>query len=110
MTRVRRTTVSRSELPRTLGWEHVRAMTSRSLKVARVIAGAGLAVVLGVSVAAAAAAPTPTLPADARLAPVREPLEKLLARAAGEGLPADLIAGKVREGLAKGVAPEAIRA
>ncbi len=83
-------------------------MTSRCLSVARAIAGAG--VVFMVAVAPARAAEVPALPADARLEPVRAPLEKTLARAAGDGLPAELIAGKVREGLAKGVAPEAIRA
>jgi hypothetical protein len=61
-------------------------------------------------VAAARAADAPALPADARLDTVRAPLEKLMSRAAQDGLPAEMIAGKVREGLAKGVAPDAIRA
>jgi hypothetical protein len=57
----------------------------------------------------AAAADPGSLPADPRLAPVRADLEKTMAVAAHDGLPADMIASKVREGLAKGVAPEVIR-
>ncbi len=56
-----------------------------------------------------AAADVGSLPADARLAPVRAELEKTVATATREGLPAEMIVSKVREGLAKGVAPEAIR-
>jgi hypothetical protein len=51
-----------------------------------------------------------TLPGSARLDPVRPALEQTVGRAASDGLPSDLIVSKVREGLAKGIAPEAIRA
>jgi hypothetical protein len=51
-----------------------------------------------------------TLPDDARLAPVRPRLEQLVDRAAGSGLPAEMIVSKVREGLAKGVDPARIEA
>jgi len=84
-------------------------MTIGRLTRARALTGAWL-VFLGLHALPARAADAPSLPADARLAPVRAPLEKLLARASSDGLPADLIAGKVREGLAKGVAPPAIQA
>src|SRR5437868_1433245 len=50
------------------------------------------------------------LPDDARLAPMRPRLEQLLDRAAGSGLPAEVIVSKVREGLAKGVDPARIEA
>jgi hypothetical protein len=59
--------------------------------------------------ATAAAADPGSLPADPRLAAVRADLEKTLATATRDGLPADMIASKIREGLAKGVAPEVIR-
>jgi hypothetical protein len=59
--------------------------------------------------ARAAAADPGSLPADPRLAPVRADLEKTVATAARDGLPAEMILSKVREGLAKGVAPEVIR-
>jgi hypothetical protein len=69
-----------------------------------------LAFLCGLLFAARAAAADPgSLPADPRLAPVRADLEKTMAVAAHDGLPADMIASKVREGLAKGVAPEVIR-
>src|SRR5205814_1081249 len=60
----------------------------------------------GFSSGAAAAA---TLPDSDRLAPVRSSLEKIVDQAARDGLPAELIVSKVREGLAKGVAAESIR-
>ena len=59
--------------------------------------------------APAAAAGAVALPPDPRLAPVRAALERVIERAASDGLPAELIAGKVREGLAKGVPPQAIQ-
>jgi hypothetical protein len=59
-----------------------------------------LLLTLGLGTAGAA---TVTLPADARLGPVRPRLEQLVQKAADEGLPADLIVSKIREGLAKGV-------
>ena len=59
--------------------------------------------------ARASAADPGSLPADPRLAPVRADLERTVATAARDGLPADMILSKVREGLAKGVAPEVIR-
>ncbi len=61
------------------------------------------------SAATAAAADPGPLPADPRLAPVRVDLEKTVASATRDGLPAEMIVSKVREGLAKGVAPEVIR-
>ena len=77
---------------------------------ARALAGATWFLLAGLRLASAhAAEAVPPLPADPRLASVRAPLEEILARAAKDGLPTDLIASKVREGLAKGVAPEAIR-
>jgi len=76
---------------------------------ARALAGATWLLLAGARVTAAHAADAAGLPDDPRLASVRAPLEEILARAAKDGLPADLIASKVREGLAKGVAPEAIR-
>jgi hypothetical protein len=60
--------------------------------------------------AARAADGVATLPDDARLAPVRAALQATLDRARRDGLPDALIVGKVREGLAKGAPPEAIRA
>ncbi len=59
--------------------------------------------------ASAAAADPGTLPADPRLSPVRVELEKTVSSAARDGLPAEMIVSKVREGLAKGVPPEVIR-
>ena len=50
------------------------------------------------------------LPDDPRLGPVRPQLEELVSRVTRAGLPADLVVSKVREGLAKGVAPERIEA
>jgi hypothetical protein len=64
-----------------------------------------LLLLLGSNVARAA-----SLPENERLDPVRPALEKIVDDAARDGLPADLIVGKVREGLAKGASPEAIRA
>jgi hypothetical protein len=49
------------------------------------------------------------LPADRRLDGVRAALEVTMADAARAGLPVPPLVQKVREGLAKGVAPEAIR-
>jgi hypothetical protein len=57
-----------------------------------------LAIMTGTAQAAA-----PGLPSDARLEPVRPRLEQIVKKAADDGLPADLIVSKVREGLAKGV-------
>jgi len=68
-----------------------------------------LCAILFAFAARAAAADPGSLPADPRLAPVRADLEKTVATAARDGLPADMIVSKVREGLAKGVAPEVIR-
>jgi hypothetical protein len=64
-----------------------------------------LPLLLGSTIARAA-----SLPENERLDPVRPALEKIVDDAARDGLPADLIVGKVREGLAKGASPEAIRA
>jgi hypothetical protein len=50
------------------------------------------------------------LPPSQKLDPVRPALEQLIARAEQAGVPSELIVSKVREGLAKGVAPETIRA
>lgn len=52
---------------------------------------------------------TVELPADHRLDPVRGALEVTLADAARAGLPVSPLVDKVREGLAKGVHPAAIR-
>jgi hypothetical protein len=84
-------------------------MTARRHTWARALAGATWLLLAAPRLASAQAAGAPALPADPRLTSVRAPLEEILARAAKDGLPADLIASKVREGLAKGVAPEAIR-
>jgi len=65
--------------------------------------------VLGASAARAAEAAA-ALPDDARLAPVRAALQATLDQARRDGLPDGPIVGKVREGLAKGASPEAIRA
>ena len=54
------------------------------------------------------AAPPAALPADARLEPVRDRVQRLVDGAAAEGLPAEVIVIKVREGLAKGADPERI--
>lgn len=52
----------------------------------------------------------PAGPLDApQLAPVRDRLAATLDRAAASGLPVEALAGKIREGLAKRAAPEAIR-
>lgn len=69
-------------------------------------AAAALAALLGLAGPAGAA----TLPDNQRLDPVRPALEQTLDQAARDGLPAELIVTKVREGLAKGVSPQAIRA
>jgi hypothetical protein len=52
---------------------------------------------------------TIALPDDPRLSPVRPALEKIIAELTHDGLPVHPIVDKVQEGLAKGVAPEAIR-
>jgi hypothetical protein len=65
----------------------------------------GLALALTAGRAAAA-----ILPDSERLDPVRPALERAVDQVEHDGLPADLIVSKVREGLAKGVSPEAIRA
>jgi len=51
-----------------------------------------------------------TLPDDPRLGPVRASLQRTIDQARRDGLPSELMVSKVREGLAKGVAPEAIAA
>jgi hypothetical protein len=50
----------------------------------------------------------PALPPDGRLGPARPQLQELVDRAAAAGLPAEVLVGKVREGLAKGVDPARI--
>jgi len=50
-----------------------------------------------------------TMPVNERLDPVRPALERTVDEAVRDGLPAELIVSKVREGLAKGVSPEGIR-
>ena len=52
---------------------------------------------------ARAAAADPVLPADARLDSARVELDQLVAGLAAQGLPAELLVAKVREGLAKQV-------
>jgi len=84
-------------------------MTARRHIRSRGLAGATWLLLATLRVAGAQAAGAAELTADPRLAGVRAPIEEILARATREGLPAELIASKVREGLAKGVAPEAIR-
>lgn len=49
-------------------------------------------------------------PEDARLQPVRARIEGAIDQTRRAGLPSELVNGKVREGLAKGAAPEAIAA
>ena len=66
-----------------------------------------LTAVMGMASATEAA---PGLPSDARLEPVRANLQQLVQRAEAGGLPTDMIVGKVREGLAKGVEPARIEA
>lgn len=63
-----------------------------------------------VTTMAAADTASSALPQDARLAPVRPALERQLARARAAGLPTDVVVAKVREGLAKNVAPDRIGA
>lgn len=74
-------------------------------------AGRLLAVCLTVAAAAPsrahAADPAPASEAD-RLGPRAADIQRVIDRAAREGLPTDGLASKVREGLAKGAAPEAI--
>lgn len=82
----------------------------RLTRTGAVVAASLVGLVASVGGGIAHATDAPAVPADVRLAPVRPALESIVARAASEGLPADLIVGKVREGLAKGVPPEAIRA
>src|SRR5262245_31047233 len=62
-----------------------------------------LALLIALDQAAVAAGAAPVLPDDPRLAPVRQKLEDAIARASAAGLPSELLSGKVREGLAKGV-------
>jgi hypothetical protein len=62
-----------------------------------------LFVALGFAGVGRAAAAAPALPDDARLASVRAHLEQVVQKASAAGLPIDMIIGKVREGLAKGV-------
>jgi hypothetical protein len=66
-------------------------------------------VALALSLAAATPAAAAMLPDNVRLDPVRPALERTVDQVAREGLPPDLIVSKVREGLAKGASPEAIR-
>jgi hypothetical protein len=77
-------------------------MKYMGLLCACVCAGLGAGFSGGIAVAA-------MLPDSERLAPVRSSLEKIVDQAARDGLPSELIVSKVREGLAKGVAPESIR-
>ena len=63
-----------------------------------------------VGIATAHAAPPVQLPNDARLDPVRPRLAAIVTRAEAEGLPAEVIVSKVREGLAKGIDPKRIEA
>jgi hypothetical protein len=70
----------------------------------------GLAILGSAVLAGRGPAGAATLPASQRLDPVRPALERTVAEAARDGLPSDLIVSKVREGLAKGAEPEAIRA
>lgn len=58
--------------------------------------------------AAQAAGPEVGLPDDARIASVRAELQATVDRVRADGLPAELVIGKVREGLAKDVAPDLI--
>jgi hypothetical protein len=69
-----------------------------------------LVAVAAALLALAAPARATMLPPSERLDPVRPALERTLDQAARDGLPSDLIVRKVREGLAKGAAPEVIRA
>jgi hypothetical protein len=76
-----------------------------------VSAGVRIGVVLGcLGGPAWGATDKAALPDSERLAPVRAALEKTIDQAARDGLPVELIVSKVREGVAKGIAPEAIRA
>jgi len=59
---------------------------------------------------AAAAEAVPPLPDDPRLQPIRDHLSQIIQSAEAAGLPSDVIVSKVREGLAKGVAPARIEA
>jgi hypothetical protein len=76
---------------------------------ARACLAAGALILIQPLAGVARAAPTPALPADQRLAGVRPALQRTLDQARSDGLPAELIVSKVREGLAKGAPPEAIR-
>jgi hypothetical protein len=62
-----------------------------------------LFVALGLAGGGRAAAAGAALPDDVRLASVRAHLEQVVQKASAAGLPVDMIIGKVREGLAKGV-------
>jgi hypothetical protein len=64
------------------------------------------AAVLGFAAAQEAAGPT--LPDDPRLEPIREHLAQIVQSAEAAGLLCEVIVSKVREGLAKGVAPARI--
>jgi hypothetical protein len=64
---------------------------------------------LALALVTAAPAAAATLPDSARLDTVRPALERTVDQVAREGLPPELIVSKVREGLAKGVSPDAIR-
>jgi hypothetical protein len=79
-----------------------------SLETVSSPAAAAAAPVAPVLVAAADAPPN-ALPADGRLAAVKPALERQLARARAAGLPTDVVVAKVREGLAKNVAPDRIQ-
>jgi hypothetical protein len=60
--------------------------------------------------AAAAEAARPALPDDPRLEPIRDRLAQIILSAEAADLPSEVIISKVREGLAKGVAPAQIEA
>jgi hypothetical protein len=69
------------------------------------LSGATLSFALATALTLAQGAP---LPGDARLDPVRARLEALVSGAARDGLPAEVLVSKVREGLAKGVPADRI--
>jgi hypothetical protein len=69
------------------------------------LSGATLSFALATALTLAQAAP---LPGDARLDPVRARLEAVVSGAAQDGLPAEVLVSKVREGLAKGVPADRI--
>jgi len=83
-------------------------VTDRQMAISRRPWSVSSAVLVAMLGAGAARAAT-TLPESERLDTVRPALQALVDRADKAGVPTDLIVSKVREGLAKGVAPETIR-